>query len=223
MPLRPIVLSALLLIATPMPTLGGDVNFTPSAKSTAAIAPELLLAHAAIAKRDFAIAYQHLARLIGREPFNTDALIALATLAHQRGDRSEARGWLRRALSANPADPNALAAFLNAGGTDPRHAESRLKTLLASHPDSAAICFALGNLYARQQRWPEAQQAYFQAVAGESGNPDYLFNLAISLDHLHQARLAASYYRQAIAASGQRPSAFELAAARNRLLELDKD
>jgi uncharacterized protein HemY len=64
--------------------------------------------------------------------------------------------------------------------------------------DSAALFFALGNLYARQGRWSEAQQAYFQAYALEPDNADHLFNVAVSLDHLRQKKLAAQYYRMAL-------------------------
>jgi tetratricopeptide (TPR) repeat protein len=49
---------------------------------------------------------------------------------------------------------------------------------LAAQPDSPTLNFALGNLYAQQGRWNDAQQAYFRAFAGDGDNPDYQFNLA---------------------------------------------
>ena len=94
-------------------------------------------------------------------------------------------------------------------------------TALASQPESAALHFALGNLYARQQRWSEAQQAYFTAFSREGNNADYIFNLAVSLDHLHQHKLAAQYYQMAVnAAQTDRSVSFDTARARNRALEL---
>jgi tetratricopeptide (TPR) repeat protein len=96
-------------------------------------------------------------------------------------------------LESDPGDVTAQAALINLrGGGDAGQSESRLKTLLAGQPDSPALHFALGNLYARQGRWSEAQQAYFQAYALEPDNADYLFNVAVSLDHLRQNKLARS-------------------------------
>jgi Flp pilus assembly protein TadD len=96
---------------------------------------------------------------------------------------------------ADPQDTVAMSALINnRGQIDPGAAESRLKSLSAAQPDLAAPHFALGNLYARQGRWNEAQQAYFRAYNAEQDNPDILYNLAISLEHLRQNKLAAQYY-----------------------------
>lgn len=108
----------------------------------------------------------------------------------------------------------------SAAEADPQTAESRLKSLLSAQPESAALNFALGNLYARQNRWPEAQQVYFNAVAADGDNPDYLFNLAVSLDHLRQPRLAGQHYRMALEAAARRPAAFDPAGVEKRLGEL---
>ena len=99
-------------------------------------------------------------------------------------------------------------------------AESRLKTALSGQPNSPSLLFALGNLYARQQRWSEAQQAYFQAYAGEPDNPDIIFNLAVSLDHLRQGKLAAQYYQMALDAGNNRATAFNRDQVNARLREL---
>jgi uncharacterized protein HemY len=98
--------------------------------------------------------------------------------------------------------------------------ESRLKTLLSNQPESPALHFSLGNLYAGQSRWSEAQQAYFRAHAGEPENADYLFNLAVSLDHMHQKKLAAQYYQSALTAAETRSAAFDRNQVKSRLFEL---
>ncbi|MGB5011473.1 MAG: tetratricopeptide repeat protein, partial [Candidatus Dechloromonas phosphoritropha] len=77
-----------------------------------------------------------------------------------------------------------------------------------------------GNLYSRQNRWSEAQQVYFNAVAADPDNPDYLFNLAVSLDHLRQPKLAAQHYRLALDAAQRRPAAFDSDRVQLRLAEL---
>jgi len=75
--------------------------------------------------------------------------------------------------------------------------ETRLKQLIAREP-SAFLHFSLGNLYAAQNQWPSAQQAYFQAFQMQPDNADYAYNLAVGLEHLDQPKLALTYYRKAI-------------------------
>ena len=152
---------------------------------------------------------------------NVDALLGLAILAARQGQVSEASEFYRRTLEADPKNVNALAGLINLRGqADPGLSESRLKTLLASQPDSSALNFALGNLQAGQNRWSEAQQAYFRAYTVEPNNADYLYNLAVSLDHLHQNKLAAQYYQSALGAAGTRSSVFDKNQIKRRLLDL---
>ena len=152
---------------------------------------------------------------------NVDALLGLAILSARQGKTDEASEFYRRSLEADPKNLNALAGLINLRGqADPGLSESRLKTLLASQPDSSALNFALGNLQAGQNRWSEAQQAYFRAYSVEPNNADYLYNLAVSLDHLHQNKLAAQYYQNALDAAGTRSSVFDKNAIKRRLLDL---
>jgi uncharacterized protein HemY len=95
-----------------------------------------------------------------------------------------------------------------------------LKSLLAAQPGLFSLNFALGNLYAGQGRWSEAEQAYFKAVSGDPGNPDGLFNLAVGLDQMHQSKLAANYYQRALTAAASRPAGFDQAQLKARLIEL---
>lgn len=167
------------------------------------------------ARRDYEQVLQH-------DNNNTDALLALAAIAQRQGRTGDAEALRQRAWVANPSDPATQAAVLGGSASDmaPQNTESRLKTLLSAQPESAALNFALGNLYARQNRWPEAQQVYFNAVAADGDNPDYLFNLAVSLDHLRQSRLAGEHYRMALEAAARRPAAFDRARVEKRLGEL---
>ncbi|AXS80758.1 tetratricopeptide repeat protein [Dechloromonas sp. HYN0024] len=171
---------------------------------------------------DTELARHEFEQSLRRDPNNTDALLALAAIAQRQGRLAEAEGWRQRAMVANPSDPATQAAVLNSpsANADPLTTESRLKSLLSSQPESASLNFALGNLYSRQSRWAEAQQVYFNAVAGDGDNPDYLFNLAVSLDHLRQARLAAQHYRLALEAATKRPAGFDRDSVNKRLGEL---
>ncbi|MEW6165323.1 MAG: tetratricopeptide repeat protein [Pseudomonadota bacterium] len=170
---------------------------------------ELDLAHAAWQKA------------LAADPRNADALHGLAAVALQRQQAGTAIDLYLRALEADPKDALAFAGLATLKApADARHLESRLKTLLAEQPDSSHLNFALGNLYARDARWPEAQQAYFRAHAADSGNPDFLFNLAVSLDQMHQPRLAAQYYNQALAAGMRQPAGFDATQVAERLKTL---
>lgn len=154
------------------------------------------------------------------DPRNIDALLALAAIAQRQGRTAEAERYQLRAYEADPKDAAAQAAVVGSANADPAATESRLKSLLAAQPESAPLNFALGNLYSRQNRWPEAQQVYFNAVAADGDNPDYLFNLAVSLDHLRQPKLAAQHYRLALEAAEKRPAAFERERVQRRLRDL---
>ena len=123
----------------------------------------------------------------------------------------------------DPRDPNAAAGLIGLRGTiDPVQAESRLKNLLANQPGAAILHFALGNILAAQSRWADAQQSYFRAVAAEPENPDYEFNLAVSLDHLHKDRLALEHYQRALALAGSRSAGFNKPQAEARIRDLQR-
>jgi len=162
--------------------------------------------------------YEEVLRSDARNP---DALLGLAAIAIRRSQFEHAQDLYLRVLESDPGDATAQAALINLRGqNDMGSSESRLKTLLASQPDSAVLHYALGNLYARQGRWRDAQQAYFQAYAADPDNADYIFNVAVSLDHLRQSKLAAQYYRMALSAAATRHGTFDRQAAEQRILEL---
>jgi tetratricopeptide (TPR) repeat protein len=126
-----------------------------------------------------------------------------------------------RILQVNPRHGAAQGALIGLmGRANPVESESRLKQLISREP-SAFLHFILGNLYADQSLWAQAQQAYFQAHHLEPDNPDYAYNLAVGLDHISQRKLALDFYRSAeqLAASQGR-SIFNLAHARERISSL---
>lgn len=187
--------------------------------------PGLTLGQAHLLQNQIELAKESFEQTLQRDPNNTDALLALAAIAHRQRRPSEAERLYQQAWVANPADTAVQAALLSGASadSDSQNAESRLKMLIDRQPDSAALNFALGNVLARQNRWIEAQQAYFNAVAAEGDNPDYLFNLAISLDHIRQPTAAAQHYRLALEMSARRPAAFNAEQARKRLAALSPE
>jgi Flp pilus assembly protein TadD len=92
--------------------------------------------------------------------------------------------------------------------------------MLREQPDAAFLHFALGNNYASQSRWPEAQQAFFEAWRLQSDNPDYAYNLAVSLDQIGQAHPAMEYYRKALELADTTQVSFNTASVLARVNDL---
>ena len=183
--------------------------------------PTVDTAFNALQSGDLSAAQAAYERSLKNDPKNADALHGLATVQLRQGKPDLAQNYYLRALEADPKDALAQASLISMSGQiDPVQSESRLKLLLAAQPDSPFLHFYLGNLYARQNRWAEAQQEYFKAMAGEPDSPDYLFNLAVSLDQLHQAKVAAQYYAQALSAADKRSAGFDKQQVSDRLKKL---
>jgi len=185
--------------------------------------PQVASAYQAFQSGDLAAAQRDYQQVLKNEPKNTDALHGLAAISLRQGQYEAAENLYLRILEADPKDNAAQAGMIALKGqVDPIQSESRLKNLLASQPESPFLNFTLGNVYAQQGRWNDAQQAYFRAYSGDSENPDYQFNLAVSLDQMRQPRLALQYYQGALAAATQRPAAFDRIQVAGRVSELQK-
>jgi hypothetical protein len=133
---------------------------------------------------------------------NVDALLGLAAIASAQNRDADAQRLYREVLDIDPRNAAAQGALLDLlGNTDSQATESRLKTLIEQAPNPE-LYQTLGNLYAGQGRWNDAQAAYFEAYRGAPDNADYAFNLAVSLDQLQQYPSALTYYQKALAGSG---------------------
>lgn len=133
---------------------------------------------------------------------SVDALLGLAAIAGARNRNDDAARLYREVLDRDPHNASAQSALLDMlGNTDRQATESRLKSLIERAP-SAGLYQTLGNLYAEQNRWGDAQMAYFEAFRAAPNNADYAFNLAVSLDRLHQAQAALGYYEKALNLGG---------------------
>ena len=198
----------------------GEVRFVRGTTS-ASIAPAVQNGYAALAAGDVATARQQYDLALLQEPNNRDALLGAAAVAMREQNGAQATANYLRLLELDPNDPEALAGLASLRPGDLADTETRLKGILRKHPDSGPVQFAMGNLYARQGRWSEAQQAYFRAYNAMPGSADYAFNLAIGLDRLNQPRLAQTYYRRALELAQAAPAAFDANAVHQRLQELE--
>jgi len=162
-------------------------------------------------------------QVLRTNPDSRDALLGLAAVEIQAKRHDLANRHYTRLLELDPRDAYAQAALMGLRGqVDPLAAESRLKSMIASQPEVSLLHFTLGNQYAAQGRWAEAQQAYFKAYSSDPEHPDYAFNLAVSLDRMHQSKTALEYYRRALALAAERPVSFDKTQVSNRVAQLER-
>jgi len=174
-------------------------------------------AYAAYRRGELAEAQRLYSQAAARGPA-VDALLGLAAIASVQNRDADAQRLYSEVLEIDPRNAAAQAALLDLlGNTDSQATESRLKTLIERNP-MPQLHQTLGNLYAEQGRWHEAQAAYFEAWRGAPNNADYAFNLAVSLDQLQQFPAALTYYEKALAIDGVHR--FDRAQAEARLRQL---
>ena len=184
------------------------------------LSPALEGAYQAFNSGDLPSAQQQYETALRQDPNNRDTLLGLATLSARQNQNDKAASYYLRLLELDPSDAAATAGLVGLRQGDAGQSESRLKTALATNPEAAPVLFALGNLYAQQGRWQDAQQAYFRAFSSAPDNPDYAYNLAIGLDRLNQGKLALTYYQRALALAQDKAAAFDRNALRKRMHEL---
>jgi tetratricopeptide (TPR) repeat protein len=187
----------------------------------ASVNPVLVQAYEAYNRGDLATASTLYRQVAAADPDSRDARLGLAAIAMQNNKPEEAAAIYARLLQRDPRDAAAHAGLAALSGAEDAQAqETRLKLLLSRDPQADALHFALGSVYAKQSRWAEAQQSYFNAFAAAPANPDYAYNLAVSLDMLGQYRLAAEHYEKALALAPSHPHRFAPEAASTRLTAL---
>jgi tetratricopeptide (TPR) repeat protein len=207
------------------PAASADENRALSVtRSAPQIHPQVNTGYAAYQAGDHAKARAEYEQVLREEPANRDALLGLAAIAMRAQRHDLSYSYYQRILQADPRDAYAQAGLLalRSEQLDPLLVESRVKSLLAADREANVLYFTLGNQYAQQARWAEAQQAYFKAFAAEPENADYAFNLAVSLDQLRQPKLALEYYQRALVLAQKRSSSFAHEVARTRVQQLSR-
>lgn len=67
---------------------------------------------------------------------------------------------------------------------------------LKKTPNDAQLNFSIATLFAKKGDWEKAQNYYFKAHQFAPNNPNYAFNLAVSLEHLGHSKTALSFYKK---------------------------
>ncbi|MEO6976446.1 MAG: tetratricopeptide repeat protein [Gallionella sp.] len=149
---------------------------------------------------------------------NIDALLGLGVIAQRGGEDNVAAHYYAQVLALDPRNAVANSGMSALSNDDNR--ESRLKTLLNEQQNSSSLHLALGNYYAEQARWGEAQQSYFDAYKLAPDHAELAFNLAVSLDRLGQNKAAAQYYRRALQLDPENHAGLDHAKILHRIEEL---
>lgn len=187
------------------------------------VSPEVATGYDWLIRGDLQAARRNYAAALAGDPNNIDALLGLATVEARSGERAAAARNYRRVLAADPRNTAAMAGLAAVSDySSPEALESSLRSDIQRYPNSAPLRVALGNLYASQSRWTEAQSVFFEAYRLDPDNADVLFNLAVALDNLKQSRLAAEYYGRALAQANGRIVQFDTRAAERRAAELKR-
>lgn len=130
-------------------------------------------------------------------PHEKDALLGLAIIAQRNRQYERAARLYRQVLREDIGNAPAAAALVSLSATaDPVAAESQVRELIDIKPAAPQFHYALGNILAPQSRWGEAQQSFYRAWSLAPDNALYTYNLAVSLDRLHQTKSALPYYEK---------------------------
>ena len=188
-------------------------------KGEAVIGQLLRQAHNAYHAAEYARAGRLYRQVLRREPDHRAARLGLGAIALLENDPAAAYPHYARLLSLNPDDALALGGLMalpGAGGL----AEGALARIRATQTEAPLLYFSLGGMHAREARWAEAERAFGEAHRLDGLNPDYAFNLAVSLDHQGRHKAALDYYNKAMALARDNPSHFDRAAATRRIANL---
>ncbi|MCW9056978.1 MAG: tetratricopeptide repeat protein, partial [Gammaproteobacteria bacterium] len=151
---------------------------------------------------DYASSKNLYQQVVINEPKNRDGILGLAAIAIKEQRYESASQKYKQLLYMDPKDSVARAGISSLESKiDPALNESKLKFMLREQPEAAHLYFALGSLYVPQKRWADAQSAFFSAWSAENTNPDYAFNLAVSLDNLNKKKEAKKFYQLSLSLS----------------------
>jgi len=179
-------------------------------------------AYAAYQAGDDRLALELYNRVLKMDPGNRNALLARAAIYVHNDNSGAAIEDYQSLLLANPKDSLAMASLLAVANYSPLDTETQLKLMIRDEPDSPHLNFALANAYAAQNRWQEAQGHYFRALQNNPDDPNYAYNLAVSLEHISQPVAAISYYRRALENYNKGLATFSRDAVDRRLEKLAK-
>lgn len=193
----------------------------PSLLNKDELQQQLLSAYQSFQRDDLVGAENKYQAVLNSVAQNRDAWLGLAAIALRQKNYLQAKIWYEKILQLNPKDTVAAGSLANIDTLiDPIAAQAKIKLLLAEDPTNAQLYFYLGTSYTQQSRWAEAREVFMRAYRATPNNADYIYNLAVTLDHLSEKTSALNFYEQALALSSGQPINFDVAQLRLRINQL---
>jgi len=157
-------------------------------------------------------------RTLAARPGLTAALLGEAAALTRLGQLSEAQQRYLAVLESDPGNSIARGNLLLLRlDTHEPPGEDAIREQIAQRP-SAFLYALLGHVSARRGRWDVARDAFQTAHHLQPAQAEHAFNLAVSLEHLGETRLALQHYRHALASGeGRAPAPFDLTHAARRI------
>ncbi len=90
----------------------------------------------------------------------------------------------------------------------PQKMSTLIQDLIPFHPNHSLLLFTQGNLFAKQSNWTAANASFLEALKINPNNPDILFNIGVSFEHLKQYKPAYLHYKKALQFSQKQPASF---------------
>jgi len=182
----------------------------------------LIEAYKAYKSGDMDSARSNYDQVLSLDDSNRDGILGRAAIHVQDNEYQQAINKYQQLLLANPKDSMAITSLISVANIDPKSAETQIKTLLREQPEAAYLHFALGNMYGSQSRWSEAQNAYFDALQNKPEDPNYAYNLAVSLEHIGKTETAGIFYQRALENSSKGHVTFDSQRVKQRLQVLSQ-
>ena len=189
-------------------TAGSSLQLTSSNQPNK---KDLLLveAYQAYEQGDMIAAKKQYEQVLSLDQTSRDAILGRAAIHVQDNEFPQAIRRYQQLLEANPKDSMAMTSLISVANIEPQAGESQLKKLLREQPETAYLHFALGNIYSAQSRWQEAQKAYFDALQYNPAEPNYAYNMAVSLEHMGKPSAAIGFYQKALQRAGSGLATFD--------------
>lgn len=205
------------LVQAPSPNSAVMISKAPAQMDVAS--SSLTSAWQAYQAQDFVAARQHYRAALQAHPGQRDAWLGIAAIEMRETHPLASLQAYREVLQRDPDDVAALMGViaLNPSSQTPSQIESELRTLIAQKESTPALHFSLANQLALQGRWADAKMHYTIASDADPFQPDYVYNLAVCLDHLHQLSSALTFYQRALMLAKGRAAHFPLAILEKRI------
>lgn len=184
-------------------TLSTSATVTiPDAKITESRSLKIFLdkGNSALQKQDYQSAAVWFSEALQYDPYSRAANIGVASVALVQGNKALAVDRYRHLLSLDPDDVEVFESMLELSLAGNMIETELLNHLSQSARQPAVLHSIMGLYYAESGRWARSNEQFHAAIAATPAPvpPDYLFNLAISFEHLGYRAAAREHYLQAL-------------------------